>query len=94
MCIYEYEYENEICKKPHVEQPRPPTVVSDPTGENSTDPEYSWSSPCWCIYRLQLEFTILVYIQITVGVHHFMYLQITDYIYSSPYWCVCRSMVY
>ena len=35
---YEYEYENEICKKPHFEQPRPPTVVSDPAGENSTDP--------------------------------------------------------
>ena len=34
-------YENEICKKPHVEQPRPPTVVSDPTGENSTDPARS-----------------------------------------------------
>ena len=33
--------ENEICKKPHVEQPRPPTVVSDPTGENSTDPARS-----------------------------------------------------
>ena len=30
--------ENEICMKPHVEQPGPPTVVSDPTGENSTDP--------------------------------------------------------
>jgi len=26
-CLHEYEYENEICKKPHVEQPRPPTVV-------------------------------------------------------------------
>jgi len=25
--------ENEICKKLHVEQPRPPTVVSGPTGK-------------------------------------------------------------
>ena len=38
MSVHEYEYENEICKKPQVEQPRPPTVVSDPAGENSTDP--------------------------------------------------------
>ena len=33
--------------------------------------DYSWSSPYWCIYRLQLEFTILcIYrLQITFTVH-------------------------
>ena len=59
--------------------------------------DYSWSSQYWCIYRLQLEFTILVKIQISVGVPHIgVY---TDYSWSSSFYVytwttvgVCRFM--